>query len=127
MKGAGLRPTPHISVEEKLIIHIQVLRGWTNRDIAQRFQHSGQTISKIVCEVVTVMRSVNHLFMVAPTADTPLDPGLLTEFMLFFPSHQKFTHDEQPNNPCTKNPTAIIPPYLPQYNASSNQEESSKI
>jgi hypothetical protein len=48
MKGAGLRPTPHISVEEKLLIHIQVLRGWTNRDIAQRFQHSGQRISKIL-------------------------------------------------------------------------------
>ncbi len=38
----------HISVEEKLLIHIQVCRGWTNRDIAQRFQHSGFTISKIV-------------------------------------------------------------------------------
>jgi len=48
MRGAGLNDTPHISLEEKLLIHIQVCRGWTNRDIAQRFQHSGFTISKIV-------------------------------------------------------------------------------
>ena len=48
MRGAGLNDSSHISVEEKLLIHIQVCRGWTNRHIAQRFQHSGFTISKIV-------------------------------------------------------------------------------
>ena len=38
VKGAGLHSTPHISNEEKLIVHIQVLRGWTDRDISQRSQ-----------------------------------------------------------------------------------------
>ena len=72
-----------VSFKVKLFIHIQVLRGWTNRDIAQRFQHSGQTISKIVGEVVAVMRSVNHLFMFAPNADTPLDPRIADDPKIF--------------------------------------------
>lgn len=72
LRGAGLDDTPHISVEEKIIIHIQVCLGLSNRQIGQRFQHSGQTIFKIVREVLALMRSLNHMFMVVPDINTPL-------------------------------------------------------
>jgi len=71
LKEAGLKESNFISVEEKILIHIQVCCAQSNRTVAQRFQHSGQTISKIVREVVATMRSVNHLFMVMPDDDTP--------------------------------------------------------
>jgi hypothetical protein len=51
LRVADITDTPHISVEEKLLIHIQVCCGKSNRDLGDMFQHSGQTISKIVREV----------------------------------------------------------------------------
>ena len=72
MRGAGLNDTPHISVEEKLLIHIHVCVGLSNRQIGHRFQHSGQTIFKIVREVLGLMRAMNHMFMVVPDINTPI-------------------------------------------------------
>ena len=48
LRSAGLDDTPHISVEEKILVLIQVCVGLSNRQIAHRFQHSGDTISHIV-------------------------------------------------------------------------------
>jgi len=72
MRGAGMNDTPHISVEEKLLIHIHVCVGLSNRQIGHRFQHSGSTIFKIVREVLGLMRNMNHMFMVVPNINTPL-------------------------------------------------------
>lgn len=84
LREAGLDDTPHISVEEKILIHIQVCCGLSNRNIMNRFQHSGDTISKIVREVIAVMRSIDHIFMVPPTEDTPLDARIAND-PKFFP------------------------------------------
>jgi hypothetical protein len=47
----GLVNSMYISVGEKVMILIYVLRGHTNRETCERWQHSGETISKIVHEV----------------------------------------------------------------------------
>ena len=83
MRGAGLDDTSHISVEEKVLIRIQVCRGLSNRDIGQRLQHSGVTISKILRDVCTAMRASHHLFMVVPDATTPLDGRIANDPKLF--------------------------------------------
>jgi len=71
LRSAGLQDTPHISVEEKILVHIQVCVGLSNRQIAHRFQHSGQTGFKIVREILVVMRYINQVFMVVPDENTP--------------------------------------------------------
>jgi hypothetical protein len=78
MRGAGLDDTPHISVEEKLLIHIQVCCGKSNRELGYMFQHSGDTISKIVREVVIQMRSVSHLFFMVPEENSPVPKKIRT-------------------------------------------------
>jgi len=85
LRSAGLDDTPHISIEEKILIHIQACVGSSNRQIAHRFQHSGYTISHIVAEVCEVMRSVNHLLMVVPDATTPVEARISD-------SNKYFTH-----------------------------------
>ena len=79
LRSAGLDDTPHISMEEKILVLIQVCVGLSNRQIAHRFQHSGDTISQIVREVCAVMRSVNHLFMVVPDATTHVEARTVSD------------------------------------------------
>lgn len=48
-KRAGLRPTRHVSTEEQLAIFLRIARtGLSNAEMQERFQRSGDTISKYV-------------------------------------------------------------------------------
>ena len=57
----GLRNSMYICAGQKLMILIFVLRGNTNRQTAERWQHSGATISEIVHEVSNCLISLRHL------------------------------------------------------------------
>ena len=47
----GLQDSMYICAGQKLMILKYVIRGHTNRETAERWQHSGATISTIVHEV----------------------------------------------------------------------------
>ena len=57
----GLQNSMYICAGQKLMILIYVLRGHTNRETAERWQHSGATISAIVHEVSNCLTAVRHL------------------------------------------------------------------
>jgi DNA-directed RNA polymerase specialized sigma24 family protein len=46
---------------EKIMILLHVLRGYTNRETAERWQHSGSTISEAVHEVSHYLDNINLL------------------------------------------------------------------
>ena len=48
-RRTGLRPTRHVSTEEQLAIFLRIARtGLSNAEMQERFQRSGETISKYV-------------------------------------------------------------------------------
>ena len=57
----GLQNSMYICAGQKLMILIYVVRGHTNRETAERWQHSGATISAIVHEVNNCLTAVRHL------------------------------------------------------------------
>jgi hypothetical protein len=50
MDAGGLVDSLYICAGQKIMVLVQVLRGYTNRQIKERWQHSGSTISKIIHE-----------------------------------------------------------------------------
>jgi hypothetical protein len=50
MEAGGLEDSLYICAGQKIMVLVQVLRGYTNRQIKERWQHSGSTISKIIHE-----------------------------------------------------------------------------
>ena len=50
MDAGGLVNSLYICAGKKIMVLVQVLRGYTNRQIKERRQHSGYTISKIIHE-----------------------------------------------------------------------------
>ena len=57
MKYGGLKKSMYICAGQKLTILIYVLRGHTNRETMERWQHSGATVSAIVHEVSSSLLS----------------------------------------------------------------------
>ena len=57
----GLQDSMYICAGQKLMILIYVIRGHTNRETTERWQHSGATISTIVHEVSNCLLAVRHL------------------------------------------------------------------
>ena len=62
----NLRRSKAINIGQKLMIFIHVLIGHTNRQTAERWQHSGSTISTIIHEVTESFRTCCHLILVRP-------------------------------------------------------------
>jgi DDE superfamily endonuclease len=59
----GLKNSMFISSGEKLLIFIHNLVGFSNRQIAERWQHSGSTISLVIHEVTeSILACKQHLF-----------------------------------------------------------------
>lgn len=56
----GLTDSMYICSGQKLMILLHVLRGHTNRETAERWQHSGATISDIVHEVSHCLDNIKH-------------------------------------------------------------------
>jgi hypothetical protein len=69
----GLEASYHISVAEKIMIFIYIISGTSYRKAADRFQHSGSTITKVVHEVTTALFNNSDKFLVKPTLNGNID------------------------------------------------------
>ena len=85
LTGPGeLKNSMYICAGQKLMILIYVLRGHTNRETAERWQHSGSTISELVHEVSDCLIRVQHLIFRPAKEGDPV-PTHIANSARFFP------------------------------------------
>lgn len=68
----NLRRSISVTVGQKVLIFIHVLIGHSNRQTAERWQHSGSTISLIIHEVSDAFRYCSALIFVLPLVGDPV-------------------------------------------------------
>ena len=86
MDYGGLENSMYICAGQKLMILIYIVRGHTNRETMERWQHSGATISAIVHEVSSSLLSCrNRIYKPAKDGDpTPTQISNFAKFSPFF-------------------------------------------
>lgn len=60
LEDGGLEDSMYICSGQKIMILLHVLRGYTNRETAERWQHSGSTISDTVHEVSHCLNNIKQ-------------------------------------------------------------------
>lgn len=68
----NLRKSLSINVGQKVMMFIYVLIGHTNRQTAERWQHSGSTVSIIIHEVSEAFKMCSSLILVRPMKGDPV-------------------------------------------------------
>ena len=68
---SNLRNSMFMTAGEKLLIFIHALVGFSNRQLAERWQHSGSTISIVLHDVAESLILVKHLFFQVPKVEDP--------------------------------------------------------
>ncbi|KAH9154752.1 hypothetical protein AeRB84_003195 [Aphanomyces euteiches] len=69
----GLQSSPNIRATEKLTIAIYIFTGEPNRNTQERFQHSGETMSRVFGKVCTVIGKLQPSYISQYSAsDTPI-------------------------------------------------------
>lgn len=68
----NLRKSLSINVGQKVMMFIYVLIGHTNRQTAERWQHSGSTVSIIIHEVSEAFKMCSSLILVHPMEGDPI-------------------------------------------------------
>jgi hypothetical protein len=68
---SNLRSSMFMSSGENFLIFIHALVRFSNRQIAERWQHSGSTISIVLHDVAESLLLVKHQFFQVPKADDP--------------------------------------------------------
>lgn len=69
-----LRDTAGVMIEEQLAIFLNIVgHNERNRVIQERFQHSGETISRHFNNVLKAVKSLSREFLELPPLDTPLE------------------------------------------------------
>jgi hypothetical protein len=71
LRNVGLKDGRKVSAGEKLMTFISILKGSSNREGAERWQHSGSTISSIVRQCITAFIRIKNEYIVLPNVDTP--------------------------------------------------------
>jgi hypothetical protein len=64
---------------EKLMIFLDVCRGRSNRDLQERWQHSGQTISSCVHQCLRAILKLRHTLITAPAENDPVPARILND------------------------------------------------
>lgn len=59
----GLRSSPSVSLQEKVLIFVAMLKGQSNRDISERWQHSGSTTSSIIHDVANALLRLKGMYI----------------------------------------------------------------
>jgi DDE superfamily endonuclease len=72
LMDGGLADSMYICCGQKIMILLHVLRGYTNREIAERWQHSGSTISDIVHEVAHCLDNIKQRIYKPARAGDPV-------------------------------------------------------
>jgi len=76
----GLRDSEDISAGEKLMNLINALYGWTNRQMHERWQHSGSTLSTFLHEAIKAVVRCKHIFFSQPEDMSRDDPKFYPYF-----------------------------------------------
>ena len=89
LSKAGMGPSKHISLEEKLTIFLYAsVTGLSIRHLGERFQHSNETISKYFCKVLCALSSAlfytAYVFLPSSTTSIPSEIQDNTNFFPFF-------------------------------------------
>lgn len=80
-----LRDTAGVMIEEQLAIFLNVVgHNERNRVIQERFQHSGETISRHFNNVLRAIKSLSREFLQPPPLTTPLDILKSNRFYPYF-------------------------------------------
>lgn len=79
-----LSSTKVLSGAEKLLMFLRVLVGWSNADVADRFQHSGATVTDAVEEVLSAVEAIRQDLMQSPQPETPPEIASSERFFPFF-------------------------------------------
>jgi hypothetical protein len=79
----NLKDSEKVSAGEKLMTFITILKGYSNRDTNEIWQHSGSTISIIVKEMCQVFEEVQHLLFIKPSNQTPANIANNPKFIEF--------------------------------------------
>lgn len=78
-----LRDTPGVMIEEQLAIFLNIVgHNERNRVIQERYQHSGETISRHFNNVLRAIKSLSREFLQLPPVSTPLQ---ILESNRFYP------------------------------------------
>lgn len=78
-----LRDTPGVMIEEQLAIFLNIVgHNERNRVIQERYQHSGETISRHFNNVLRAVKSLSREFLQLPPVSTPLQ---ILESNRFYP------------------------------------------
>ena len=68
----GLADSKYLSAGEKLLMFILVLVGNSNRQVCERWQHSGSTTSLVVHEIAAIMMRCENHFFYPPKLNDPV-------------------------------------------------------
>lgn len=80
-----LRDTSGVMIEEQLAIFLNIIgHNERNRVIQERFQHSGETISRHFNNVLRAIKSLSREFLQPPTHATPLEILKSNRFYPYF-------------------------------------------
>ena len=83
----GLKNGRLLCAGEKLVIFLQVVINYSNREAASNFQHSGSTVSKVFKQVKTAILNIGSSIVVASSADDDV-PQRITRSSDFWPWFQ---------------------------------------
>ena len=86
MDAGGLVDSLYICGGQKIMVLVQVLRGYTNRQIKERWQHSGSTISKIIHEASDALIRCSGIVFQPAIIGAPVQSQIATsaKFSPFF-------------------------------------------
>ena len=86
MDAGGLVNSLYICAGQKIMVLVQVLRGYTNRQIKERWQHSGSTISKIIHEASDALIRCSSIVFQPAIVGAPVPSQIATsaKFTPFF-------------------------------------------
>ena len=84
MDAGGLVDSLYICAGQKIMVLVQVLGGYTNRQIKERWQHSGSTISKIIHEASDALIRCSGIVFQPAIIGAPVPSQIATS--------AKFTH-----------------------------------
>ena len=83
--GNLLTNTREMAVEEQLAMFLFCLStNASNRTIQERFQHSGETVSRYLNTVLEAIVSLSPRFIQLPSIDTPIQISSNPKFMPYF-------------------------------------------
>lgn len=75
LESNGTLRNTHISAQEKLAIFLHMVsHSASNRALSEKFQHSGESISRHIKEVARAIADLRFRYIKLPNIDTDVDP-----------------------------------------------------